>query len=127
MDLSGTPDALPILAVVGCAAEGETIIENVAMARIKETDRISVMREELTKMGADIEEMPDGLIIRHSELHGTRVNGHDDHRIVMALAVAGLIAEGTTQIDSAESARITYPTFVSSMQALGAEIEEHED
>lgn len=126
VDLSATPDALPILAVVGCVAEGETILENVAMARIKETDRIAVMREELSKMGANIEELPDGLIIRKSELHGATVNGHGDHRVVMALAVAGLIAKGVTQISGAEAIRITYPTFIQSMQALGARIELHE-
>ena len=123
IDLSGAPDALPILAVVGCVAEGETVLENVAMARIKETDRISVMREELSKMGADIEERPDGLVVRKSRLRGAAVEGHDDHRVVMALAVAGLIADGTTEIRGAESARITYPTFVPSMAGIGARIE----
>ena len=126
-DLSGAPDALPILAVVGCMAEGETILENVAMARIKETDRIAVMREELAKMGANIEELPDGLIIRKSELHGATVDGHNDHRVVMALAVAGLVADGTTRVESAESVRITYPTFVSSMRNIGARMSVHEE
>ncbi len=126
IDLSGAPDALPMLSVVACVAEGETMLENVAMARIKETDRIAVMREELTKMGAKIEERPDGLVIRGSALHGADVDGHDDHRVVMALAVAGLIAEGTTTIRGAESIRITYPTFVSSMRSLGARFEEIE-
>jgi 3-phosphoshikimate 1-carboxyvinyltransferase len=127
IDLSGAPDALPILAVVGCMTEGETILENVAMARIKETDRIAVMHEELSKMGAKIEELPDGLIIRKSELHGAIVDGHDDHRVVMALAVAGLVADGTTRINSAESVRITYPTFVSSMRSIGARMNVHEE
>ena len=126
IDLSGAPDALPMLSVVACAAEGETIFENVAMARIKETDRIAVMREELTKMGASIEERPDGLVIQGSSLRGAEVDGHDDHRVVMALAVAGLIAEGTTTVRGAESVRITYPTFVSSMRCLGARFEEVE-
>ena len=126
IDLSGAPDALPMLSVVACAAEGETVFENVAMARIKETDRIAVMRQELTKMGASIEERPDGLIIRGSALRGVEVDGQDDHRVVMALAVAGLIAEGTTTVQGAESVRITYPTFVSSMQGLGARFEEVE-
>ena len=123
IDLSGAPDALPILSVVGCAAQGETILENVAMARIKETDRIAVMCEELAKMGAEIEERPDGLAVRKSCLRGADVNGHDDHRVVMALAVAGMIAEGRTRIRGAESVRITYPTFVSSMRSLGARLE----
>ena len=124
IDLSDAPDALPILAVVACAAEGETVLDNVAMARIKETDRIEVMRKELGAMGAEIEELPDGLVIRNSELHGAEVDGHDDHRVVMALAVAGLIAKGpATRIRSAESVRITYPTFMSSMRELGARLE----
>ena len=126
IDLSGAPDALPILSVVGCAAEGETTFENVAMARIKETDRIAVMCEELAKMGADIEERPDGLVVRTSRLRGADVDGHDDHRVVMALAVAGMIADGMTRIRSAESVRITYPTFVASMKALGACVEMRE-
>ena len=126
MDLSDMPDALPMLAVVGCFAEGETILHNVAMARIKETDRIAVMCAELRKMGANIEERPDGLVIRKSRLHGAKVNGHDDHRVVMSLAVAGLLAEGETQVDSAESVRITYPTFLSSMQGLGADMTGHD-
>ena len=126
MDLSDTPDALPMLAVVGCFAEGETWLDNVAMARIKETDRIAVMCAELRKMGADVEERPDGLIVRKSALHGARVDGHDDHRVVMALAVAGLLAEGETIIDSAESVRITYPSFLASMRALGADMTGHE-
>ena len=123
IDLSDAPDALPILSVVACAAEGETVLDNVAMARIKETDRIAVMCKELGAMGADIEELPDGLVIRKSELHGAMVDGHDDHRVVMALAVAGMIAEGPTRIRSAESVRITYPTFISSMTGLGARVE----
>lgn len=127
MDLSDTPDALPMLAVVGCCCEGETVLENVAMARIKETDRIAVMCAELSKMGAKIEEKPDGLMIRKSVLHGASVNGYDDHRVIMALAVAGLIAEGETRINSAESVCITYPTFVSSMQAIGARMTVHEE
>jgi 3-phosphoshikimate 1-carboxyvinyltransferase len=126
MDLSDTPDALPMLAVVGCFAEGETVLHNVAMARIKETDRIAVMCTELRKMGADIEERPDGLVIRKSRLHGAHVHGHDDHRVVMALAVAGLLAEGETRVDGAESVKITYPTFIESMRALGADMRGHE-
>ncbi len=122
IDLSGAPDALPILAVLGCVAEGTTELINAAMARIKETDRIAVMYEELSKMGADIQMRPDGLVIHQSELHGADVNGHNDHRVVMALAVAGLVASGTTRIESAECVQVTYPSFVSSMRELGAQI-----
>jgi len=120
LDLNSTPDALPALAVVGCYAKGKTILKNVAQARIKETDRIKVMRAELSKMGADIEEMEDGLIIRQSKLKGTRVRGYHDHRVVMALSLAGMIAQGETEIDSAESIEITFPGYVEKMCQLSA-------
>ncbi len=123
IDLNAMPDALPALSVVACSAEGETRIVNVAQARIKETDRIAVMREELTKMGAAIAELPDGLVIRKRPLHGAHVNGHDDHRVVMALAIAALTADGDTVIDGAEAAAVTYPTFVDDFRAAGAKIE----
>lgn len=123
IDLSNTPDALPALAVVGCFARGATELYNVAQARIKETDRIKVMIEELTKMGAKIKELKDGLIIHNSTLKGTTVEGHSDHRVVMALSLAGLIAEGTTKITTAESVDVTFPGFADSMKNLGAQIE----
>lgn len=122
IDLNTMPDALPALSVLACASKGETQIVNVAQARIKETDRITVMREELTKMGADIEERPDGLIIRQSALKGAHVDGRDDHRVVMALSLAGMIAEGVTEIDTAESVDVSYPTFIDDFRALGAQI-----
>ena len=127
IDLSGAPDALPVLSVVACAAEGETILENVEMARIKETDRIAVMRQELAKMGADIEERRDGLVIRGGTLTGAVVDGHDDHRVIMALAVAGLIADGSTTVRGADAMQITYPTFIESMRSLGARIAASEE
>jgi 3-phosphoshikimate 1-carboxyvinyltransferase len=110
-DLNAMPDALPALAVTACYAEGETRLYNVAQARLKETDRIKVMHDELAKMGANVKEMPDGLVIRGSRLKGARIRGHADHRIVMAFAVAGLGAEGETVIDTAESASVTFPGF----------------
>jgi 3-phosphoshikimate 1-carboxyvinyltransferase len=119
-DLNATPDALPALAVAGCLAAGETRLVNVAQARLKESDRIAVMAHELRKMGADIEERPDGLVIRGGTLKGAHVNGHDDHRVVMALAVAGLAARGTTVIDTAQAAAVTFPGFVQLMTGLGA-------
>jgi len=122
IDLNSTPDALPAMAVTSCFARGETRLVNVPQARLKETDRISVMCEELKKMGADIEELPDGLVVRESKLTGAVVDGHDDHRVVMALAVAGLAAEGTTIVEKAESAAITFPNFMQLMQKLGAKI-----
>jgi 3-phosphoshikimate 1-carboxyvinyltransferase len=121
-DLNATPDALPALAVTACFAEGETRLANVPQARLKETDRIAVMCEELGKMGGDVEELEDGLVIRGAPLRGARVDGRGDHRVVMALAVAGLAAEGETVIDTAESVAVTFPTFTDLLRQAGAEI-----
>ncbi len=121
-DLAGTPDALPAMAVTACFAEGETRLVNVAQARLKETDRITVMCRELLEMGARIEELPDGLVIHGSEMHSATVHGHGDHRVVMALAVAGLACDGTTEINTAEAVSITFPSFVELMQGVGAQI-----
>jgi 3-phosphoshikimate 1-carboxyvinyltransferase len=123
IDMNEIPDALPAMAVAGCFAEGETRLVNVPQARLKETDRIQVMCSELKKMGADIEELQDGLIIRKSKLTGCEVSGHNDHRIVMALAVAGLNIEGQTIIDTAEAMNITFPEYVGLMNSCGGKVE----
>jgi len=122
IDMNATPDALPMMAVVACFAAGKTTLGNVAHARIKETDRIATMREELTKLGAEVTELPDGLVIEGSQLTGTEVDGHHDHRIAMAMAVAGCSIPGTTTVRTAESATITFPTFTNCMRGLGADI-----
>jgi 3-phosphoshikimate 1-carboxyvinyltransferase len=122
LDLNNTPDALPAMAVLGCYSEGTTILKNVAHARIKETDRIRVMTQELTKMGAKIKETDDGMIIQHSKLKGARLSGHYDHRVVMALSLAGMIADGYTEIDTAEAIKVTFPNYVEIMKELGAKI-----
>jgi len=122
-DLGGTPDALPAMAVVGCFAEGVTRLVNVPQARLKETDRIRVMREELSKMGGKVEELPDGLVITGSPLHSAKVSGHGDHRVVMALAIAGLACDGRTEVDTAEAVNVTFPSFVELMQGVGAAME----
>ncbi len=122
IDMNATPDALPMMAVVGCFARGRTALVNVPQARLKETDRIAVMRAELSKMGAKVEEKPDGLIIEESPLHAAEVDGHFDHRVVMALAVAGTAVAGETRIGTAEAVEVTFPTFVSCMSNLGGDL-----
>ncbi len=119
LDLNATPDALPMMAVLGCFAKGTTRLVNVPQARLKETDRIAVMKAELERLGARIEELSDGLVIEESQLHGAPVDGHDDHRVVMALAIAGTAASGQTVIRGYEAAAITYPGFVDALTALG--------
>ena len=76
------------------------------------------MHNELKKMGADIEELPDGLVIKKSELIGARVHGYGDHRVVMALTIAGLGAEGTTTVDTTESVGVTFPDFFDLLKAI---------
>jgi len=120
LDLNATPDALPAMAVVGCFAQGATRLLNVPQARLKETDRIAVMTQELTKLGAKVKELPAGLEIRHGKLTGGTVHGHDDHRVVMALAVAGLACDKPVTIEGAEAAAVTFPNFVELMRKLGA-------
>ncbi len=121
LDLNATPDALPAMAVAACFAEGETRLVNVPQARLKETDRIAVMTAELLKLGVDVEELPDGMIIRGRNpesstcdspvIRGAMVEGHDDHRVVMALAVAALGGCGKLSIKGAEAADVTFPGF----------------
>ncbi|MFC1693706.1 3-phosphoshikimate 1-carboxyvinyltransferase [Candidatus Latescibacterota bacterium] len=123
VDMNTIPDAVPMLAVCACFANGTTVLNNVPQARQKETDRLAVMAMELGKLGADIKELPDGLIIRGTGLKGGHVHGHGDHRVVMALAVAGCVADGPVVIDTAETAGITFPGFWDTLRALGAEFE----
>ncbi|MBN2812597.1 MAG: 3-phosphoshikimate 1-carboxyvinyltransferase [Bacteroidales bacterium] len=123
IDMNATPDALPAMAVAACFAKGTTRLLNVPQARLKECDRIAAMANELQKMGAIVEELKDGLIIHQSSLKGASVHGYDDHRLVMALSIAGLAADGETIVDTAESASVTFPTFVEDMKMLGASFE----
>ncbi len=123
IDMNAIPDAIPMLSVVACFAEGTTVLGNVPQARLKETDRIAVMAAELAKLGADVEELPDGLVIKGGGLRGGSVHGHGDHRIVMALTIAAFAADGPISVDTAEAAGVTYPGFWDSMTALGADIE----
>lgn len=114
-------DCIAILAVVGCYADGETIIEGAEIARQKESDRITAIATELKKMGATIEELPDGLRIRQSNLKGASVQSYHDHRIAMSLAIAGLIAEGQTNINDTACIDKSFPAFVDVMKSVGAD------
>ena len=117
-------DEFPILMVIATQTAGETVVRDAAELRVKETDRIAVMAAELRKMGAEIEERPDGFrIVGPQRLRGAVVQGHNDHRVAMALAVAGLVADGETVIEDAACAHDSFPGFVETMQALGAEMD----
>jgi len=120
IDMNSIPDAIPMLSVCACFAEGDTVLGNVPQARMKETDRIAVMAGELKKLGADVEELPDGLVVHGTGLKGGRVHGHGDHRVVMAMAIAGCAADGPVVVDTAEAAGVTFPGFWDTMRTLGA-------
>lgn len=117
-------DALPILAVLACFAQSESILFGAEIARHKESDRLKAITMELRKMGAIIEELPDGLKISPSMLKGSEVTSHSDHRIAMALAVAGLGALGQTKIIDIQCIHKSFPGFVKAFQDLGANIVE---
>jgi len=149
-DLNAIPDALPALAVTACFAREPVELVNVPQARAKETDRIAVMATELSKMGAVVRQLDDGLVVRPRAgaagpgpgsagsaertagaapgsagpppLTGVPVRGHGDHRVVMALAVAGLGAAGETTVDTAEAAAVTFPGFFETLEALGGRV-----
>jgi len=123
LDINDYIDSITILAVIGCYAQGKTVIKNAAIARQKECDRIASIATELKKMGANIEETDDGLTIKRSTLHGAQVYSHHDHRVAMSLAVAGLIAEGKTDIENINCVKKTFPNFIEVMKSLGANIE----
>ena len=112
-------DELPIIAAMACFAEGETIIRNAAELKVKESNRIEIMVRNLTAMGADVTETEDGMIIRGGRLlHGAVIDSKLDHRIAMTFAVAGLCAEGTTEILGAECVEISYPGFYKDLNQM---------
>ena len=119
-----TPDLLPTIATLGAAADGVTRITDAEHVRYKETDRVSAMAEALTKMGARVEEKQDELIVygEDSELQGATVDGRADHRIIMSLAVAGLVAAGETTVTGAEHVDVSFPDFFEVLAELGGAV-----
>lgn len=116
-------DELPVLAVAATQARGETVIRDAAELRVKETDRIATTVAELRKLGAQIEARPDGFVVSGpTRLRGARVDSHGDHRLAMALAVAGLLAEGATAVQGAECIPDSFPGFAQTLARLGAPI-----
>ena len=112
-------DEIPILAVAAVFAEGTTIIRDAEELRVKESDRIEVMAKQLNSMGAKVTELPDGMeITGGTPLTGTDVDSYTDHRIAMSLAIAALNSTGTTTINRAEAASISYPDFIPTLQQV---------
>jgi 3-phosphoshikimate 1-carboxyvinyltransferase len=119
-----TPDLLPTIATLGAAADGVTRITDAEHVRYKETDRVSAMAESLTKMGAEVEENQDELVVygEESDLQGATVDGRADHRIIMSLAVAGLVADGDTTVTGAEHVDVSFPDFFEVLESLGGSV-----
>lgn len=116
-------DEIPILAVAASVAKGKTVIRGAAELRVKESDRIASVSQELSKMGVEVEELPDGMVIHGGRLLlGAEVDTHSDHRLAMSLAIAGLIAEGETTIKHAQIAQVSYPSFWQDLLSLQAEV-----
>ena len=112
-------DELPVIAVMACFAEGTTVIRDAAELKVKESDRIAVMTENLTAMGAKVTATDDGMIIEGGHtLHGAVVDSHLDHRIAMSFAVAALNADGETEILGADCVNISYPAFYRDLQKI---------
>lgn len=112
-------DEIPAIAILACFAKGETVIKDAAELKVKESNRIDVMVENLKKMGADIEATEDGMIIRGGRtLHGAVIDSHLDHRIAMSFAVAAMNADGETEIAGADCVDISYPGFYEDMRKL---------
>jgi 3-phosphoshikimate 1-carboxyvinyltransferase len=112
-------DEIPIIALAATQAEGQTIIQDAQELRVKETDRIKTVVNELKKMGADIEATEDGMIINgRTMLKGAPVQSHGDHRIGMMLSIASCIAEGETTLSNSEAIAVSYPTFYNQLERL---------
>jgi 3-phosphoshikimate 1-carboxyvinyltransferase len=118
-DVPGMIDELPMLAVVATQAEGMTEVRGAAELRVKETDRIATTAAELTRMGADIEPLPDGFRLHGSTtLSGAQVSSHGDHRLAMSLSIAALVAKGATTVEDTECVDDSFPGFEAALRTL---------
>ncbi|MFT3744483.1 MAG: 3-phosphoshikimate 1-carboxyvinyltransferase [Pyrinomonadaceae bacterium] len=111
-------DEVPVLAVLGTQLEGGIEIRDASELRVKESDRITSVVENLRRMGATVTEFPDGLLVEKSDLKGAEIDSHHDHRISMAFAIAGLFAEGETTIHGAEAADVSFPGFFETLASV---------
>ena len=126
IDMSENPDLVPTVAVLAAVAEGTTAITGVAHLRYKETNRLSILAGELRKLGVKIKEQADGLLIEgidRGNLKAAEVHSHGDHRLAMALTLAGLCTHGETVIWDVECASVSYPSFFDDIRRLGADID----
>ena len=112
-------DEIPMIAVMAACADGTTIIKDAAELKVKETNRIDTVTEGLKNMGVDITPADDGMIIKGgTTLKGAKINSYLDHRIAMAFSIAGLVAEGTTEILDSQCVDVSYPAFFANLESL---------
>jgi 3-phosphoshikimate 1-carboxyvinyltransferase len=112
-------DELPLVALLGCFAEGTTVVRGAEELRVKETDRIAAVVEELAGLGAAIEATDDGFVVEgRGALHGGRLHSRGDHRMAMLGAVAGLASEAGVEVEAAEAASVSYPEFPNDVSLL---------
>lgn len=117
-------DELPLVALIATQADGVTEVRGAQELRVKETDRIAAVVEGLSRLGARIDERPDGFVVHGpTPLRGAWVRSQGDHRLAMTLAVAGLIADGETLVEGVEAAAISFPGFAGTLQSLGGSID----
>ncbi len=126
VDMNDLPDQVPTIAVAACFAKGKTVIRNALTARWKECDCIAAMCRELSKMGAQVIEKEDGLVIDQDgswRLHAAQLDGYYDHRMVLSLALAGMQVEGETRISDAQMVEKSFEHFIPDMRNVGANLE----
>ncbi|MDE6830516.1 MAG: 3-phosphoshikimate 1-carboxyvinyltransferase, partial [Lachnospiraceae bacterium] len=112
-------DEIPVIAVMAACAQGTTIIRDASELKVKETDRIATVTENLRAMGADVTPTEDGMIIEGgAPLKGAHINSYLDHRIAMAFSIAGLTAAGETVIENSQCVDISYPDFFQTLDCL---------
>jgi 3-phosphoshikimate 1-carboxyvinyltransferase len=122
-NLVGTPDLLPVVAILSLKAKNKTTISGVSHARYKETDRVSNISSQLTKFGAHIKEDNDSITVRPPDkLRNAAINSFDDHRLFMAFTIASLSTEHSV-IDGADSVDVSFPNFISELKGIGAQID----
>ena len=120
-DLSNTPDLLPAIAILALKSEKPIELFNVKHARYKETDRIAIMSRELKKIGLEVEEKEDGMILKKSEdIHSAELNSENDHRLFMAFSIVGMFV-GDCTVSDPDAVRVSYPEFISDMKNVGAD------
>lgn len=125
IDVSGCPDLVPPLAAIASFRQGTTHLTNAARLRLKESDRLSAVREELCKLGIPVDETPDSLTIHGIQhLQSTQLDSHNDHRIAMMAAILATRASGPVTLCGAESVAKSYPSFWDDYKCLGGKFEE---